>query len=151
MAMRTTPPNGMNRTTASHFRSTAMAGLALTLVACAINQPTECTVGERPAIQDTLYFGLAKPEGQVSPNEWAAFLNAAVTPRFPQGFSVWQADGQWRFADGTVIREPTRVLNLIHPDDHRSKQAILAIMAQYKSQFRQEAVLRVRTWACITY
>ena len=47
-------------------------------------------------MRTTLYFGLAHPLGKVSESQWQAFLREEVTPRFPDGLTVWQADGQWR-------------------------------------------------------
>src|SRR3954453_24065 len=58
----------------------------------------------------TLYFGLARPAGTISEREWKAFVRDEVMPRFPQGFTIWQADGQWRGADGRTNRERAKVL-----------------------------------------
>lgn len=75
----------------------------------------------------------------VSVAEWGGFLEATVTPRFPQGLSVTEASGQWRGADGVIVREPTHVLHLVHADDARSEMLVGEIVAAYKSQFQQEA------------
>ena len=99
-------------------------------------------------MQDVLYFGTATPDGVVAEGEWSRFLETIVTPRLPQGLSVSAASGQWRGRDGTIVREATHVLHLVHPGDAASDAAVAAIVAEYKSQFRQEAVLRVRTRAC---
>ncbi len=58
---------------------------------------------------------------------------------------MWQASGQWRSVSGKVIREPSYVLNLVHPDDPVPNKAVREIIATYKSRFHQEAVLRVKT------
>jgi hypothetical protein len=99
-------------------------------------------------VQEVLYFGTATPDGVVSDADWSRFLEASVTPRLPQGLTVSAASGQWRGRDGSTVREATHVLHLVHPGDAASDAAVAAIVAQYKSQFRQEAVLRVRTRAC---
>src|SRR3712207_3136364 len=62
----------------------------------------------------TLYFGLARPKGTISEKQWKLFVREEITPRFPQGFTVWQADGQWRGADGQIARERAKVLLLVH-------------------------------------
>ena len=67
-----------------------------------------------------------------------------MTPRFPQGLTVWRADGQWRGADGVIVREPSFVLELIHPDSAAPERAVTEIIADYKHRFQQESVLRVR-------
>ncbi len=121
---------------------------ALALPACAsLHQPV-CKTDERPALHESLYFGTAKPNGIVTPEEWAEFLRKTVTPRFPQGLTVWEASGQWRAADGAIIQEASHVLNLVHPNNEINETAVLEIVAAYKSQFQQEAVLRVKTDAC---
>ena len=97
------------------------------------------------SILDRLYFGRdIKSGGQVSEAQWAEFLAQVVTPRFPQGLTVWRADGQWRGADGVIVREPSFVLELIHPDGAAPERAVTEIIADYKQRFRQESVMRVR-------
>jgi hypothetical protein len=92
---------------------------------------------------------MAKPTGGVvSQEEWSDFLRTVVTPRFPAGLTAWPASGQWRGADGQVVREDSYVLNLIHPGEASTEEGIRAIIAQYKTRFAQEAVLRVRSNVC---
>ena len=76
-----------------------VVALAIATAACAPLHPLDCASGQQAAIQDTLYFGTAKPSGSVGAGEWAAFLEETVTPRFPQGLTVFAASGQWRSAD----------------------------------------------------
>src|SRR5688500_14417190 len=65
---------------------------------------------------DRLYFGRMHAAGVVTHAEWEQFLAEVVTPRFPEGLTVWTADGQWRDGGRRVtIREPTFVLEVVHP------------------------------------
>ena len=119
---------------------------------CASIHASDCRAGEDALVDDLLYFGTARRDAAaVTAEEWKEYLASSVTPRFPQGLSVWQATGQWKGADGVVVREPSFVLDLVHPDDQRSEDSVRAIMAEYKSRFHQEAVLRVRNRACISF
>ena len=136
--------------TASIRAAVAMALSLATATACATGISPGCAATERRLVQDLLYFGTAKPTGVVTAAEWTDFLGGVVTPRFPQGLTVWQASGQWRGADGAIVREPSFVLSLIHPADEASETAIRAIIDEYKARFRQEAVLRVRSQACVS-
>ncbi|TKB80608.1 MAG: DUF3574 domain-containing protein [Nitrospira sp.] len=77
-------------------------------------------------------------------------MSETITSRFPEDLSTWQVSGQWRSASGQIIREPSYVLNLVHPDDPVPKKAVQEIIASYKSRFQQEAVLRVKTTVCKT-
>ena len=134
------------------FRRTKIVpALMLMLAGCAsVSEPT-CGTGAKRSVNELLYFGTAKPRGTVTLDDWTQFLNSSVTPRFPQGLTVWQASGQWQGADGAIVREASFVLNLLHPDDEWSENAIQAITADYKSRFQQETVLRVKSYACVSF
>jgi hypothetical protein len=126
--------------------------LALLLAGCASLARPACPDGARPVVSDQLYFGTGKSDGGVvSAAEWSAFLRDEVTPRFPSGLTTWQAAGQWRDARGSIDHEASYVVSLVHPDDPGSEQAVRAIVADYKTRFTQEAVLRVTSAGCASY
>jgi hypothetical protein len=56
--------------------------------------------------------------------------------------------GQWRGTGGSITRESTYILQLVHADDTSSEKSVAEIVAAYKTAYQQEAVLRVRTNAC---
>ena len=75
-------------------------------------------------VRDVVYFGRNRPDGgTVSDAEWEAYLDSVVTPRFPAGFTVVEAEGHWRGESGVVEREHTEVLTLLHPGDEASRMA----------------------------
>jgi hypothetical protein len=113
------------------------------LAGCASFSEPRCSVGEQRLVSDLLYFGTAA--------QWSDFLGTVVTPKFPEGLSVWPASGQWRSATGAITREASHVLNLVHPETEAADSAVRAIVTAYKSQFQQEAVLRVRGSACVSF
>jgi hypothetical protein len=43
------------------------------------------------------------------------------------------------------------VINLLHGEDGGSEGAVRAIVAEYKARFRQEAVMRVTSAACVSF
>ena len=49
------------------------------------------------------------------------------------------------------MQEESFALNIVHPDDTSSDQAIRSIIREYKLQFNQEAVLRVRSHDCASF
>lgn len=102
-------------------------------------------------VVESLYFGANKPQATVTPQEWETFVDTVVTPRFPQGLSVLQAAGQWRNAQGVIEREASRVLQIVHEGSAREEAAITEIVAHYKTQQQQEAVMRVRAAACVSF
>lgn len=130
---------------------TPVALALLAAAGCASVREPGCAPGEARSVYDLMYFGTAKPTGAVTLDEWAEFLQASVTPRFPQGLTVWAASGQWQGADGAVVREGSFVLSLVHPDDERNEAAVRAIAAEYKARFNQEAVLRVKNRVCASF
>lgn len=122
----------------------------ISLVGCGAMTVAPCRDDGQPAVQELLYFGTETPSGHVTTEDWTQFLNEIVTPRFPHGLSAWQASGQWRSVSGEVIREPSYVLSLVHPDDVAPSKAVQEIVASYKTRFRQEAVLRVKSHTCMS-
>jgi hypothetical protein len=101
----------------------------------------DCGVAAAPQIRTTLYFGLARPKGAVSELEWQIFLRDEVTKRFPDGLTVWEAEGQWRTPGGTIDHERSKVLLLVHPDSTQARQSVQEVIASYRRLFEQESVL----------
>ena len=123
-----------------------IASLVGLVVACA---PAVQQRGREPVLVERLYFGRNVGDTLVvTDSAWAAFVTDVVTPRFPAGLTTWSAMGQWRGVDGGMQREPTFVVELVHPVRARdTDSAIAAIIAEYKRRFHQESVLRVVTAA----
>jgi hypothetical protein len=101
-------------------------------------------LSQQAGVSDRLYFGTAQPGGLVSEADWAAFLEDVVTPRFPQGLTVWSANGQWRDRAQRINRERTFVLEVVHPPQPAADAALKEIVAEYRRRFAQESVLWVR-------
>jgi Protein of unknown function (DUF3574) len=99
----------------------------------------------------TLYFGLSRPAGKVSDRRWRAFLREQVTPRFPNGLTVWNASGQWKRKDGHIVREPAKVLLLVHKESPAADAGIRAIITAYKQSFQQESVLWETAQVCAAF
>jgi hypothetical protein len=129
----------------------SVAALMTSLTACVSPPQSRCHNGEQSAVADTVYFGTQEPKGVVTNEEWAGFLQDVVTPRFPRGFSVAEASGQWQSAGGAAVRESTHVLYLVHPDDAQSDALLVRVITEYKSRFAQDSVLRVRVMACVAF
>jgi hypothetical protein len=132
-----------------HFAT--IAAIAIAVAACSSTYMVRCKDGYRLAVHDSLYFGTAKPDGVVSAEDWARFLESTVTPRFPQGLTSTRASGQWRGPDGEIVREDSHVLQLLHPDDEATEKAIRELIEIYKTQFKQEAVLRTTSHTCASF
>lgn len=114
-------------------------GLWLGMAACASRAEVKSSW-----VEDDLYFGLSTFQGPVTRAQWDNFLKKEVTPRFPDGLTVLNAQGQWKNAQGTIGKEPTKVLILVHPDTVAEDQAVQALIDIYKKEFHQESVMKVR-------
>ena len=81
--------------------------------------------------------------------EWQLFLRDDVTPRFPAGLTVWDAEGQWRSGQAGVEHERTKVLLLVHPDTADSRNLVLEVINRYRKAFDQESVLWETSRVCV--
>lgn len=116
-----------------------------------------CATGPQPryseaALADRLFLGLSIPGGgEVTEEEWRGFVREEVTPRFPDGLTLWRAEGQWRERDGNIAREPVLVIEIVHRPDIRLDEDINDIAEAWKQRFRQEAVMRVTSPARLEF
>ncbi len=84
----------------------------------------------------------------VSEEEWRAFLDQEVTPRFPAGFSVSDIYGQYRNGGGQIAREQSKAVLIVMPGGPSDEAKVNAIRDAYKRRFNQESVLLVETPVC---
>lgn len=91
------------------------------------------------------FFGKSIPSGGVvTDTAFAQFLDQEVTPRFPAGFTVVPAMGQYREANGVIDHEVSDILILFYPRGSVSdaSKKIEEIRTAYNKTFHQESVLR---------
>jgi hypothetical protein len=110
-----------------------------------------CGPGGRAFVRTSLYFGLSRPTGPVDDVEWQEFLREEVTPRFPDGLTVWEAAGQWRGPNARIVQERAKVLLLVHDGKPKANLALAQVVARYKSRFQQESVLWESARVCATF
>lgn len=105
-------------------------------------------------VQTILIFGLSRPDGSaVTQDEWQAFMDAHITPRFGRGLTIIDTDGHWMMQSGEMIKEDSRTILLLY-DAASAQQAdadIESIKAEYKELFDQEAVLRIDSEAAVSF
>lgn len=130
--------------------------LAVVLAGCDPASATNTQNGNPPTggewVGDRLYFGRAMPGGgEVSEEDWRQFLEQFVTPRFPDGLTVWPVEGQYRNSQGFIIRERTFILEIYHPGEASADAAFQEIIQEYRQRFQQAAVLRVTAPATVRF
>jgi hypothetical protein len=127
---------------------TTIASFAL---AACTQQPTApvCTAPLKPALEIDLYFGRDTPAArEVSEAEWAAFVAEVVTPRFPDGLSVLNAEGQHRDPSGRIGRERTKLLVVVVFDAPAHQAKVSEVADAYVKRFGQRGVFRVERAVC---
>lgn len=113
--------------------------------------PAPCVVGE-PWLTAELFFGLSlKDGGQVSEAEWTRFLDVEVTPRFPDGLTVYDAQGRWRGPDGHIVREPSKAVLIVTRGGAEDRAKLEAVRAAYRRLYAQDSVLEVVREACASF
>jgi hypothetical protein len=130
----------------------------LVLASCAPPQTARveteaCAAPAEERVIASMYFGrnIGGTLG-VDEAEWAAFVDTEVTPRFPDGLTITEADGQWRDSEtGAIVREPSKVLTLFLGDEAADREKLSEIAEAYKAQFDQQAVALVVERSCVSF
>ena len=115
-------------------------------------QLLSCSSPQKQMMEIDLLFGrnIGGKLG-VTDKRWTAFLAREVTPRFPDGLTVFDAYGQWRDEKRkTIAREPSKVVRII-TTDAEAQAKIDAIVEAYKRRFRQQSVGVAMRPACVSF
>ena len=110
-------------------------------------------------VRTELYFGLGlisdqNDQANAAANEkrWREFLDREVTPRFPDGLSVYDIYGQWRTeGQNRIERLYSKEIMLLHPDTPQHRADIEAIRAAWKKETGDLSVLRVTQPADVSF
>ena len=95
-----------------------------------------------------LLFG----RSNVSETAWVRFLANEVTPRFPDGLTVYDARGQWRNPQTKkVSRERSKVVMIAIPPADDNQSRLSEIIEAYKSRFRQQSVGLILRPSCVSF
>lgn len=133
----------------------ARLGMVLVLVVaagCARSDETPCPDGTDQFVRYELFMGRSGPGGEVVDDAaWETFLRETVTPRFPDGLTALDAQGQWRDAEGAVQKERSKLLVILAPPDDGATTRIDEMIGEYKRRFSQESVLLVVEDACVAF
>lgn len=112
-------------------------------------------VGSEPWVRVELYFGTTMPDGStITDEDWQAFLDEEITPRFPDGLTVLEGYGQFLNSSGVIAAEDSIVLIIFYPAEFaaESSESIEEIREAYEVQFEQESVLRADSEpVCISF
>jgi hypothetical protein len=116
------------------------------------HEQAACPAGQEALKTAQLFFGRnigGKPA--VSQADFQRFMDAEVTPRFPDGLTVLEGGGQWRGSENQLIREAAKVVLIVLPRKGDAPARIDAVRTAYKKQFNQDSVLLITQPACVSF
>jgi len=115
-------------------------------------QAQECAAPAKSMLRAELMFGRTIG-GRLGVTEarWADFVARELTPRFPDGLSVFDARGQWRTPSGAVVREPSKIVLIVTANDTAARTRLDEAAAAYKQRFRQQSVGIVTGAVCAAF
>lgn len=151
-------PGPMPGHSATRGASGTLARLGMVLVLVALGgcaEPGEveqCPDGTDHFVRYELFIGRSGPGGEVVDDAaWETFLSETVTPRFPDGLTALDAQGQWRDAEGALQRERSKLLVILAAPDDGATSRIDEMIGEYKRRFSQESVLLVVEDTCVAF
>jgi hypothetical protein len=89
-----------------------------------------------------LFFGRSIP-GRIplTDAEWATFAAHELSRDFPDGFTVFDGDGQWLDpSSGAIVRERSKIVIVAAGDDDKLARRLSAAARAYEKEFRQKSV-----------
>ena len=100
-----------------------------------------------------LFFGRTiRGRADLTDQEWLGFASEVITPNFPQGFTVFDGEGQWRNPQtGVIGRERTKVLLVAAPRGPDLSQRLAAVIEAYKTRFHQHSVGVITRDSCASF
>lgn len=129
-----------------------LAASAAAASASAAPPPRACPDGMKAATTAELFFGRNVGwAGEVSEAQWRSFLDAEVTPRFPDGLSVGDVYSQWRSPAGAFVRQNAKALFIVLAGRPDEQQRLGLVRDAYRKRFHQQSVLLVEERACVSY
>jgi hypothetical protein len=120
----------------------------------ALPAPYQCVLpSEQRMLIAELFFGRnIKGGGFVTDVEWTKFAAEIVTPNFPDGFTAFDANGQWRNPQTDAIaRDPTKVLIVAVQRSPNLAGRLQAVIDAYKTRYRQQSVGIVTRDSCASF
>lgn len=94
-------------------------------------------------VQTTIYFGMDIPGGGViSDAQFDEFLKETVTKEFPMGLTAYPAYGQMKHANGSIERQKTEVVLLVHEQTKANREAVRTVVEAFREQFGKPQVMQ---------
>lgn len=136
-------------------RARLAAAVALLLIApaTAATDSIPCDAKlKRKQVAQLLFGRNVEKRVRVKETDWSDFVAREVTPRFPDGFTIVDAAGQWRDARrGSILHEGSKLIEIVLPGRNSDRMKIEAIAEAYKRRFEQQSVGLIIGPACVRF
>jgi hypothetical protein len=108
---------------------------------------------ERRMLVAELFFGRGiRGRAPLTDAEWAEFAARIVTPNFPDGFTVFDGDGQWQNPRTQQIsREPSKILLIAAKRAPDLAARLGVVIDAYKTRFHQQSVGIITRDSCAAF
>jgi len=84
--------------------------------------------------------------------EWAEFAAQTITPNFPDGFTVFDGEGQWRNPQtGHIAANWTKILLVAAPRTPDLVQRLSVVIDAYKARFHHQSVGIITRDSCAAF
>jgi hypothetical protein len=137
----------------SFAQAVAAAAVALSLSGTGHAQLLECRGAQKAQHVAELIFGRSIARGvEVTDDQWVVFVDREITPRFPDGLTVFEAAGQWRDkASNRITREPSKIVLIVLPGNAEDITRLNEVVEAYKRIFGQQSVGMIVRPACVSF
>jgi hypothetical protein len=100
-----------------------------------------------------LFFGRTIPgRAPLTNREWTRFAAEVLTPNFPDGFTAYDADGQWLNDKlHKIVRERSKVVLVAVDPAADVAQHVATVSEAYRRQFHQISVGVISETSCAAF
>ncbi len=107
---------------------------------------------QRMLVAELFFARGLRGHAPVTDAEWAGFAAQIITPNFPDGFTVFDGQGQWRNPQtGHIARDPTKILMVAAPRTPDLARRLAAVIDAYKTRFHQQSVGIITRDSCAAF
>ena len=108
---------------------------------------------ERHMLVAELFFGRnIKGRQPLTDAEWAEFAAQTISPNFPDGFTAFDGEGQWRNPrTGQIAGGGTKILLVAAKPGPDLSRRLSAVIDAYKAQFHQQSVGIITRDSCAAF
>ena len=109
--------------------------------------------GEQRTLVAELFFSRGiKGREPLTDAEWAEFAAQIITPNFPDGFTVFDGEGQWRNPQtGLITGSRTKILLVAAPRTPDLAQRLSSVIDAYKARFHHQSVGVITRDSCAAF